>query len=454
MKDADNGEAEPMPDLAALHSLPRAFQSPNTGPETPDLESVPPLTAPPAPVPPAPPAILSQPSRKPGSGPSPTRVTPDPSGQGPRFPPAPRVKPEPNPEPTEPETTVQPAVTEPQTPNQAAAPPSPPAPPTGYLAEPAARATSWPTESVADGVVDPGVTQPIDAGPASYLVNAELPEGSVAVGESVAVSESPAGTPPATTTRTNRTLAIMGLVGALTLLVGGWFLLNRDDGSDVAQGPDPDGETIPVDSTPDEADDGGTGAESNGSTSSAPSTSSPSTIQSPTTSPVPTTTGDTPATTAAPTTESASPQTTTRAPSTTESSPVRDGRIIDELARPVRLYQADTFSSTVLSELRVATPLVILERDRGWYRVEVNGATGWVYGAYVTPAAQGFANFISIDGSLLEPLNLAGEPIAGTYRGGKYAFGQRTPVNGRIEIFLPSGRMATVDANLVREIRR
>lgn len=129
------------------------------------------------------------------------------------------------------------------------------------------------------------------------------------------------------------------------------------------------------------------------------------------------------------------------------------GNIISELSRPVRLYDEAAFAANTLAELGISTPLTVIERDRGWYRVDVGGVEGWVFGAYVLPTPNGFTNYISVDGSLIRPTTLDGDPIAGAYRGGKYAFGRDSAVDGRIEIFLPSGRLASIGADEVRAIR-
>jgi len=291
--------------------------------------------------------------------------------------------------------------------------------------------------------------------PGPYLMNADVGDLRNQAGVGMLGTATP---PPAP--RSRAAIAIMALVASLTLVVGGYFLLGSDSGteSDSANGPQPvpsnegaisssagaSSASVPTGSA--EAAEPGTPTSGSETTSVSPTTVSPNTSPAGAapTSETPTTA---PPTTAAVTTLAP----TTTAPAGTDQ--IRDGRIIGELARPVRLYREDAFASTVLTELGVNTPLSIFERDRGWYRVEANGTTGWVFGAYVLPAQAGFANFISVDGTVLEPLTPDGQPIAGDYRGGKYAFGRATAVDGRIEIFLPSGRLATVAGNEVREIR-
>ncbi len=357
-----------------------------------------------------------------GNVPAPVRVTPDPSGQARPFPPAPR--------------TVSEA--------------TPPAGPSAYKPDDQApRAKAWPADGDASSpegnVGHSQHDEHHDGASASYLAT-QAPSVSAQVGESLTSTANPEP-------RSRPTLLIMGAVAALTLLIGGFFVLRGGgNGSETAGGPQPDGQapeanasSTPETEQPPNADPGSDPSSST-DTSVTPSTSD--------TSAAPTSAAATTETTSAPASTTEQPAPTSAAPAPTQAPATRNGAIIGELARPVRMYSSNAFSSEVITELGVGAPLEIQQRDKGWYQVSTNGSTGWIFGAFVTPAAEGFANFISIDGTLLEPRTKAGEPIAGTYRGGKYAFGRRAPVNGLIEIFLPSGRMATVEANAVREIRR
>lgn len=146
--------------------------------------------------------------------------------------------------------------------------------------------------------------------------------------------------------------------------------------------------------------------------------------------------------------------TTTQAPATTEAPPPGPTRVIRELTTPVQVYDEPSLSASVEGELGISVPVEVKERKEGWYRIESEFASGWIFGAYVVPAPDPeFQAVISVDGSPLKLQYLDGDPVPDAYAPGKYGFGFVQPDGARSLVFMPDGLVVYVPTNSIRLVQ-
>lgn len=85
----------------------------------------------------------------------------------------------------------------------------------------------------------------------------------------------------------------------------------------------------------------------------------------------------------------------------------------------------------------------------GWYDVNVDGRRGWLFGAFVVPAADGFVVLQTRDEDPAQLLDSAGRPIAGQNASGSWVLG--VALEGDLwQVLLADGASAYVEASEVR----
>jgi hypothetical protein len=94
---------------------------------------------------------------------------------------------------------------------------------------------------------------------------------------------------------------------------------------------------------------------------------------------------------------------------------------------------------------------IIGEHDEGWYRVEVRGSSGYMFGSLITPPPRGMAVVETFDGSDIVPLSSSGRRLNIDYASGDLAL-VSVPSGRYWEIILPDGGRAHIDPNSVRVV--
>lgn len=127
----------------------------------------------------------------------------------------------------------------------------------------------------------------------------------------------------------------------------------------------------------------------------------------------------------------------------------RPGTLIVEVARLRALPALDAEELTSIDG-QAGRPLTVVgEPVEGWYQVRIDGVTGWMFGAFVLPAADGFTVVRTVDFEPVVLLDADGDPLPTTNRSGSFALVTDTADADLWPVVLPEGGMAHVDPDVV-----
>jgi hypothetical protein len=151
------------------------------------------------------------------------------------------------------------------------------------------------------------------------------------------------------------------------------------------------------------------------------------------------------------------PPTDTRVITVAPRAPRNLVKVIDLVDEPVAARESASPLADVVAELDPGTPVLFLERDLGWYLVDLDGEgpeeeTGWVFGAFLEISTREVTTYVSSDGDALLPTYNDGDRIPDLYTPGIHAVGFTEPDGDQTLIYLPTGLVVYVDSAAVEPV--